>query len=222
MHMSISSQPFTRPQFRTGERLVKRFSALWSGYSALLVLSIVILLFAVQPAQAHTRTELGPYVVVVGWRNEPSIVGERNSLLISVHEGDTVVSGLESALDAEILYAGRIFQANLNPVDADGWYSIEIIPTIRGQYTLRLVGTIGDLDVDELIEPEEILPPNVLDFPETQPDAFALRESIDSLQSQLQTMTILVLAGVVLALLATLIALLSYVRGRHRPANSSP
>ncbi len=191
------------------------FSRPGVGYTALLALAL-LLLIAVPSVLAHTRIELGPYVVVVGWRGEPAVVGERNDLIIHVTEDGALVTGLESTLDAEILYGGRIFRANLNPVDADGWYSIELIPTIRGQYTLRLVGAIGDLDVDELIEPEEILPASVLNFPEAQPDAFALRDSLESVQSQLQTMTILAAAAVLLAALAVVVALVGLVRGRRR------
>lgn len=190
----------------------------WSRLLALFALSVAIFSLAIQPAQAHTRIEIGPYAVVVGWRNEPSVVGERNSLIISVSEDGDLVTGLESTLDAEILYAGRIFRGNLNPVDADGWYSIELIPTIRGQYTLRLVGTIGELDVDELIEPEEILPPNIIAFPEAPPDIFALQATITSLESQLQTMTVVAVAGIVLGGVAIVIALLSFLRRMRRPS----
>ena len=33
-----------------------------------------------RPVLAHSRAEVGPYVIVVGWENEPVIVGERNAV----------------------------------------------------------------------------------------------------------------------------------------------
>ncbi|MCK5895328.1 MAG: hypothetical protein KAG20_00910, partial [Cocleimonas sp.] len=54
---------------------------------------------------AHTRIEVGPYTVVVGWVEEPVIVGERNALLLEVYEGDRPVTGMEGSLNVDIEYA---------------------------------------------------------------------------------------------------------------------
>jgi hypothetical protein len=167
-------------------------------------------------AFAHERIEIGPYAVIVGWRNEPAIVGERNSILFQVSEDGEIIEHLESTVDAEIIYAGRIFRANITPADAEGWYAIEFLPTVRGQYTLRLVGSINDLEIDELIEPEEVLPPAILEFPESQPDTFKLQESVDNLDSKIQMLTIVAIAGVVLGVLGIGISLATLVRRRSQ------
>ena len=80
--------------------------------------------------------------------------------------------GVEATLDAELQYAGRTFRANLEPTETPGIYTAEFLPTVRGQYSIRLVwDRIGELEVDEIVEPEEVFPASRLQFPETQPDS---------------------------------------------------
>ncbi|MEM7344070.1 MAG: hypothetical protein AAF485_07495, partial [Chloroflexota bacterium] len=84
-----------------------------------ILLSFLTLIGAVllqpEPALAHTRVEIGPYVIIVGWVEEPVIVGERNALLLEVTEGEEPIIGLESSLELEVLYAGRTFIGNVSP-----------------------------------------------------------------------------------------------------------
>ncbi|MFQ5616435.1 MAG: hypothetical protein ACE5GO_08255 [Anaerolineales bacterium] len=149
-----------------------------------------------QPALAHTRIELDPYTIIFGWVTEPVIVGERNEILIEVFEGDAPVTGVESTLEIEVLYGGRTYLGTLTPTEKPGWYVVDIFPTVRGQYEIHLVGTIGDLEVDEFVEPEEVLPAKVVQFPEPQPDPIELQKNIDELQAQLETTNFLAIIGV--------------------------
>jgi hypothetical protein len=41
-------------------------------------------LWAIPAVQAHGRVEVGDLLFVVGWRNEPVIVGERNAIELQV------------------------------------------------------------------------------------------------------------------------------------------
>ncbi|NJN43674.1 MAG: hypothetical protein HC806_02355 [Anaerolineae bacterium] len=41
------------------------------------------------PALAHTRVEAGPYVIIVGWQEEPVIVGERNAVWLLSQKGNS-------------------------------------------------------------------------------------------------------------------------------------
>lgn len=154
-----------------------------------------------RPALAHTRIEVGPYAVVLGWTNEPVIVGERNAILIEVTRDGTPINGLEGSLDVQVLYAGHTFIGNLSPTGTPGMYHVEIYPTVRGQYQIQLSGMIEDTPIDETVEPEEVLSPNVLQFPEVQPDAVDLQNRIDGLEAQLQTAYTLAIAGIVLGVL---------------------
>lgn len=172
---------------------------------------------AAGPALAHGQVEVGPYVLVIGWANEPVIVGERNALIIQVANDGAPVNGVEATLEAQVLYAGRAFIGNLSPTGTPGEYKIEIYPTVRGQYQVQLTGMIGDTPVDETVEPEEVLSPEVLQFPEVQPALTDLQNTVDSLQAQLQTAYILAIVGIVLGLLGLGSAVFSLLR-RQKPA----
>ena len=165
-----------------------------------------------QPAAAHARVEVGPYVVIVGWLEEPVIVGERNAIFIEVTENETPVVGLEASLDVSVLYGGRTFIGNLSPAGTPGVYTAEIFPTVRGQYTVHLTGAIGDEPVDEQVDPEEVLSPGVLQFPEVQPELKDLQDTVQNLEGRLQTAYILAIAGAVLGLIGIATGVLALVR----------
>jgi hypothetical protein len=113
-----------------------------------------------------------------------------------------------------VLYAGRTFTGNLAPTEEPGVYAVEILPTVRGLYSVQLSGAIEELQVDEIVEPEEVLPAAVLQFPESPPDARDLQASIDVLSSQLQTARVLAIAGLVLAVLGIGVAAVAILRKR--------
>jgi hypothetical protein len=169
----------------------------------------------VRPALAHTNVEIGPYTVIVGWETEPVVVGERNALFFDVSEDGVPIEGLESTLQVVVLYGGQTFTGNLQPGADAGTYSVEILPTVRGQYSLQLTGMIEDLEISEVVEPEEVLPATVLQFPESPPDTRELQSSIDELTTQLQTARILAIAAILLAVIAIAIAAAGVLRKRR-------
>ena len=181
------------------------------------VLSLCILLLGLtrittSSVQAHTRTEVGPYVIIVGWTEEPVIVNQRNALVIDVHEGDEPVIGLEGTLDITVLYAGRTFRGNLTPTSTAGVYTTEILPTRRGQYEVQLTGSIGELEIDETVAPEEVLTAAVLEFPESPPDPLALQEEIAGLSARLNTATNLAIGGIAAGVLGLVVGAIGVVR----------
>ncbi len=163
-------------------------------------------------AFAHTRVEVGPYTLILGWELEPVIVGERNALVLEVLEGETPVAGLEGTLRLEVLYAGRTFIGNLAPTSTPGLYRAEIFPTVRGQYEVQLTGSIEGLAVDELLEPEEVLPARVLQFPESQPDLAEVQASVTALEGLVQTAVIIGGVGILVGLLGVVLAVLGLRR----------
>jgi hypothetical protein len=170
-----------------------------------LVIALGLVGVASQPALAHTRVEIGPYVIVLGWLQEPAIVGERNALTLEITVDESPVVGAESSLDAELLYAGRAFRTNLVPSLTPGLYTAEIFPTVRGQYEIHLFGTLGDLEIDETLEPEEVFPASRIQFPEPQPDLRDLQREWESrlaqVESQLQTARVLAIGGLATGLI---------------------
>ena len=191
-----------------------RQKQIWRGLSAWLLSGLFLFLIMGQTVLAHSRVEVGPYAIVVGWAEEPAIVGERNALVIEITEDETPVLGVESTLNAELQYAGRTFRANLNPSTEPGWYSVEIFPTVRGQYAVHLSGMIEDLAVDEVIEPEEVFSAARIQFPEPQPDPRDLQNEIDELTTQLASARTLAYTGIGIGVLGILLAAVAIIRGR--------
>lgn len=184
----------------------------WRGFWLLLVFGLLLTID--QVALAHTRVEVGPYAIVVGWAEEPAIIGERNALVIEVTEGEEPVAGVEASLNAELQYGGQTFAANLNPTADPGQYTVEIFPTVRGQYAVRLSGSIGDVAVDEVIEPEEVFSAARIQFPEAQPDPRDLKAEIDELTNQLESTRSLAYVGIGIGALGIILAAVSLIRRR--------
>lgn len=163
---------------------------------------------------AHESTTIGPYTLIVGWVNEPPIIGERNAILLIVSntESGEPISGVEASLDAEVIYGGKTFRANLNPTTTAGEYHLDLIPTVRGLYNLHLFGTIGDTEVELTLEPEEVFGADRLQFPEAEPDSFALEETIVNLEEQLQQTRTLAFVGIVVGILGIGVGVMSLLR----------
>lgn len=100
---------------------------------------------AASPLWAHGSTTVGPYTLIVGWVNEPPLVSERNAVLLIVTNEETgePVTGVEASLDAEVIYGGKTFRANLNPTTTPGEYTLELIPTVRGSTICTCLARLG-------------------------------------------------------------------------------
>ena len=181
-----------------------------------LCLTLIGLSLTTETAAAHNRVEIGPYVVIAGWEIEPPIVGERNQIVIDLREGETAVTGAEASLAIEVLYGGRSFRSNLTPTVTPGYYHVEILPTVRGQYSVRLFGTLGDMEIDETIDPEPVFAADRLQFPETQPEPRELVQRLDDLESDLQTARSLALAGVMVGVIGLLTAVFTLLKAGRK------
>jgi len=85
-----------------------------------LIFIFALVLLVPRSAYAHSRTEFGPYTVIIGWENEPPIVGERNGILLEFTQDDEPVEGLEGILSVSILYEDQVFGGNLRPTEKVG------------------------------------------------------------------------------------------------------
>lgn len=127
-------------------------------------------LLNVQLAFAHEGITAGDYEIEVGWVTEPPIAGQQNAIVINVSD---VSSGTAqpvedvSALTVTVSYGGQSKTLTLQPLgeDAPGQFVAPILPTIPGQYTITLSGKLGDTDVKADVEPEEVQPATVIQFP---------------------------------------------------------
>ena len=193
---------------------LSRSVRMFLGGAAAVFLAVIGLIQTTQPALAHTRVEVGPYAIVVGWLAEPPIVGERNALTIEISENEQPVPGAEATLDVEVLYGGRTWRVNMNPTETPGLYTATLFPTVRGQYTVRLFGTLSNTEVDVTVDPEEVLPASNLHFPQPLPDTIALQEQVDQLQAELQSARTISYLGGGVGLLGVVLGLVGLLRRR--------
>lgn len=122
------------------KRLVLLFSLLLSALFAL-------------PAAAHEGREVGDYELVFGWRNEPALAGLFNGpeILIRPHGGGDLPADLAIDLQAEVTFGPETTTIRFRPAFGEpNRYIAELIPTLPGDYSFRVFGTIGDLEVDEV------------------------------------------------------------------------
>ena len=187
-----------------------------------LLLTLTLNILGQKIALAHERVEIDPYVVIVGWVNEPAIVGERNALFLEITENDEPVTGVEATLDAELLYGGRTFRSNLTPSLTPGQYTVEFFPTVRGQYSVRLFGTIGETELDEVVEPEEVFSAERIQFPEAEPSVRELQretqQQMDALENRLQTAQTVAYLGAGSGLVGIVLAVWS-LRRKQKTSN---
>jgi hypothetical protein len=121
---------------------------------AAVALAIAALSLLYGTAEAHERREVGNYVLVVGFLNEPAYVEAPNGASITVFRKDgTPVEGVERTLKVEITTGGASRTFDLQRVfGQQGAYRAVFIPTKTGTYVFRFFGKIENLDVNERFE----------------------------------------------------------------------
>jgi hypothetical protein len=175
---------------------------------------IVTSMLAGGTAVAHERIVAGNYAFVLGWLEEPPVVGLKNAALVEVTTAtdDQPVEGAEGTLTAQIVYGGKSKELLLRPLaGSPGTYVGDFIPTRRGTYTLKLGGTINGQAIDVSNEIEEVGSLDSLTFPEPQVDA---QKSIEALQTELGTTRTLALVGAALGAIGLGLAGIAISRSR--------
>lgn len=171
-----------------------------------ILLIVLLLVLATGPALAHERIVSGDYAFVLGWLEEPAIVGLKNAALVEVTtaQSDQPVEGAEGTLTAQIVYGGKSKELLLRPLEGQpGTYGGDFIPTRRGTYTLKLGGMLNGQPIDVSHDIEEVGTADSLTFPEPQAD---LQKSIDALQDELSTTRTFAIIGTALGALGLLLA----------------
>ena len=111
--------------------------------------AMAILLLAA-PVAAHEQRTVGDYDFVVGLIGEPVFTGQKSGLEFSVSSGDTPVEGLETTLQAELIYQGQTRALTVSPrFGQPGWYQSVFFPTAAGPYTFHIFGTVEGTPIDE-------------------------------------------------------------------------
>jgi hypothetical protein len=184
---------------------------------ALLVAVMFALLGIPTTAGAHGHAEVGAYMLVLGFRNEPAYVGEPNAIELRVTNTKTgePVEDLADTLHAEIGYGDARRQLALRPRwGMPGVYTADVIPTAAGDYTVRIGGAIAGTPVDVTLTsgPESFSPVETaaaVAFPAAQPAPAELQAAADAAYRLAQ-------AGLAVGGIAALLAIAALGRGALR------
>lgn len=116
---------------------------------------------------AHEVREVGQYRMVVGFLVEPAFAGDRNGLDLRItrlaaatptaatpaaggEDTGTPVEGLDTTLQAEVIYLDQTMPLSLSPRFRDpGAYNSYFFPSQPGDYTFRIFGTVEGVAIDE-------------------------------------------------------------------------
>jgi len=182
---------------------------------AFVVLALVVLSIAVWPALAHEEITVGPYALEVGWLDEPSLVGIKNAVFLSIVNEETgePVEGI-SALKVAISAGDRKRELLMRPLgeDTPGQFAGDFIPTRRGVYEVKLTGKIEDTDVDVTQEIEEVEDAASIQFPEPLPDALAANRAVEEAKAAASNAQTLAIVGIVVGAIGVLLGAFGLLR----------
>lgn len=154
-----------------------------------LTLGLFICVFAI--TFAHEGREVGDYVMEFGWREEPAYAGMINGPEVYVEHHDTgdFPAEVEVDLRAEVTFGSESKTVLLEEGEETGHFTATLIPTLPGDYTFRIFGTIGDVEVDETFNSADgefstVEPASDVMFPSV-PDTAELLQRIEALEARL-------------------------------------
>lgn len=163
--------------------------------------SLLAALALAPAASAHYGTEVGEYVIEVGWLNEPTFVGQPNAVQITIlhHADEKPVTDLGPD-DLKVVVSTSDQQSaslSFDPAfDAEegegplGQYVAAIVPTAPGDYSFHITGSIHGtaLDItaasgDETFNTVETS--TDLQFPAKLPDLTEVATRLDRIDSRI-------------------------------------
>jgi hypothetical protein len=178
-------------------------------------LLIVTMSLSIAPVAAHEGRVVGDYEIAFGWYVEPAYAGQLNGpdLYITLHDdgdherraagamslhGEETREALEALvvdLQVEVTFGSESITLTLEPdfptyveFDDIGYlrYTATLIPTLPGDYSFRIFGTIDETEVDELFDSADgefstIEPSQDIHFPSSQ----SLEARIAALEARL-------------------------------------
>ena len=111
------------------------------------------------PASAHERRNVGSYILVVGWADEPAFTTYKNAVqvrLSNAQTGEPVVDLSEGNLQVEVIHGNNTSDRlvleprfRVGAFGDPGDYQADLIPSRPGEYKFHLIGTIKGEKLDE-------------------------------------------------------------------------
>jgi hypothetical protein len=176
---------------------MKRFLA--GSVTCLLVGGVSLAGAVMAPASAHETRAAGPVRFVVGWGDEPSYTGFKNSVQVTVSEANgPPVTDLGDAVTVEVIKGEDRTTLPLVPnfrvgaFGTPGDYRAWLTPTRPGGYTFHLTGTVRGQKVDETFTSSKTTFNDVEDvtniaFPAKDPSTGQLATRMDREVPRLET-----------------------------------
>ncbi len=199
-----------------------------------IVIAAVLLLATLLPAAAlaHEGREVGEYHLVVGFRVEPALIDEPNSVYLLVtkdaqlgeahqddeaaghsHEGESEpepIEGLADTLTVKVSYGSASKEFSLSPVFGEpGAYVAHFIPTAAGTYVFQFRGTIEGMTINETFESgpgrfNDVEEKKKLAFPEPRLSPAELQVQLEEASQSTNQATVFGLIGIVLGAIGAL------------------
>jgi hypothetical protein len=203
-----------------------------SGLAAMLSVATAL------PALAHETRKVGPYEFTVGWGDEPTYTGFKNSVQLILANAKTgePVNELGGTVEVEVIFGDTSTTFEMEPdflpgvFGEEGDYRAWMIPTRAGEYSYRFTGSINGTEIDEEFTcGEETFDCPVdagdIEFPERDPSRAELagrieqelpRVAADASDASDDASTSQTLAWIAVGLggLGLLVALAALLRGR--------
>ena len=145
-----------------------------------------LLLSGVTSALAHEHRTAGTVQMTVGWGDEPTYTGIKNSVqVILADKAGKPITDLTDTLKVEVRFGSQ----TSGPLDIErafgrtygrpGDYRAQIVPTRPGTYSFHFTGTVGKQKIDETFTSSDKTFDNVQDataieFPAKDPSAAEL------------------------------------------------
>lgn len=134
-------------------------------------------------ASAHVVKTFGTYSIAMGWQHEPTYSGALNAVQVIVkdahgsgvsdlNDGDLKVQVSQGGKSTNVLPLNNTFDPDTG-LGTPGEYDAALIPTVPGDYTFHLTGTVHGTPVDETATSSDttfdtVKDPSAIEFP-TQP-----------------------------------------------------
>lgn len=142
-----------------------------------------ILAWSALPSAAHEHRTVGSVVMTVGWGDEPTYTGFKNSVqVILADKAGKPITDLTDTLKVEVRFGSQ----TSGPLDVErafgktygrpGDYRAQIVPTRPGTYSFHFSGTVGAQKIDETFTSSDKTFDNaqdagVIEFPVKDPSA---------------------------------------------------
>jgi hypothetical protein len=208
--------------------------------------AIAMLALAAGPASAHEQRQVGAYQLTVGWQHEPTYTGVENAVQIFIKDskGNPVDDlGNPPSLKVQVINGSQTsdpldLNASFDPdtgLGTHGEFDAAIVPTVPGDYTFHLTGSINGQAIDQKFTSgpttfDTVKDPTEIQFPAKTPSNGQLATSISRLDTRLtkaakdasdsaSTAKTLAIVGIAVGIVLGGAGLIVALSARRRPAS---